>query len=126
MKLILSTVIAIGVAAVGLAACQKPAEQSSNAPAASTASAPAAAANAVSDQDITDAYLYLLGRLFVLRQEQLDFTKEGFKWNEIAHRTVGGVAWANPNLDVAYSEAWVAVDENSCTIFSVPTIEGRY
>ncbi|HEY5803450.1 MAG TPA: DUF1214 domain-containing protein [Lysobacter sp.] len=81
---------------------------------------------AVSDQDISDAYLYLLSRLLVLRQEQLDFGKEGFKWNEIAHREVGGVAWANPNLDVAYSEAWVAVDENSCTIFSVPSIKGRY
>lgn len=80
----------------------------------------------ISDQDIGDAYLYLLSRLLVLRQEQLDFQKEGFKWNEIAHRDVGGVAWANPNLDVAYSEAWVAVDEGSCTIFSVPRIEGRY
>ena len=81
---------------------------------------------ACSDQDISDAYLYLLGRLLVLRQEQLDFQKEGFKWNEIIHRDVGGVAWANPNLDVAYSEAWVAVDGNSCTVFSVPQIEGRY
>ncbi|WP_373376206.1 DUF1214 domain-containing protein [Cupriavidus nantongensis] len=83
-------------------------------------------AGAVSEQDIHDAYLYLLGRLLVLRQEQADFQKEGFRWNQIIHRDVGGVSWANPNLDVAYSEAWVAVDEKSCTIFSVPAIKGRY
>ena len=37
------------------------------------------------------------------------------------------MAWANPNLDVAYSEAWVAVDENTPVILEVPKIEGgRY
>lgn len=122
MKPIVRIVIGLSVAVPALAGCQRPAEPAANAPAAT----PAAAATAVSDQDITDAYLYLLGRLLVLRQEQLDFAKEGFKWNEIIHRKVGGVAWANPNLDVAYSEAWVAVDEQSCTIFSVPKIEDRY
>ncbi len=79
----------------------------------------------ISDQDISDAYIYLLGRLLVTRQQQLDF-KEGFKWNELVHRKPGEVDWPNPNLDVAYSEAWVAADENSCTIVSVPKIEGRY
>lgn len=79
----------------------------------------------VTDQDISDAYIYLLGRLLVLRQQQLDF-QEGFKWNELVHRKPGEVDWPNPNLDVAYSEAWVAADENSCTIVSVPKIEGRY
>lgn len=122
MTLVARTVTGLGIALVIMTGCQKPAEPSPTAPAA----APEAAANAVSDQDISDAYLYLLGRLLVLRQEQLDFGKEGIKWNEISHRDVGGVAWANPNLDVAYSEAWIAVDENSCTIFSVPKIEGRY
>lgn len=77
------------------------------------------------DQDISDAYIYLLGRLLVTRQQQLDF-QEGFKWNEIVHRKPGAVDWPNPNLDVAYSEAWVAVDEASCTLVSVPKIEGRY
>ena len=79
----------------------------------------------IADQDISDAYLYLLSRLLVLRQQQLDF-KEGFKWNELVHRKPGEVDWPNPNLDVAYSEAWVAVDENSCLIVSVPIITGRY
>ena len=79
----------------------------------------------IPDQDISDAYIYLLGRLMVTRQQQLDF-REGFKWNELVHRKPGAVDWPNPNLDVAYSEAWVAVDENSCTVVSVPKVEGRY
>lgn len=90
------------------------------------ASSPLAAAQSPpGDQEIADAYLYLLGRLHVTRQQQLDF-QDGFKWNEIIHRKPGAVDWPNPNLDVAYSEAWVAVDESSCTIVSVPRIEGRY
>jgi hypothetical protein len=79
----------------------------------------------VSENDISESYIYLLGRLLVTRQQQLDF-KEGFKWNEIVHRKPGAVDWPNPNLDVAYSEAWVAVDENSCTIVTVPKVTGRY
>jgi len=77
------------------------------------------------DKDIVDAYHYLLGRLLVLRQEHLDI-KAGFIWNRILHRDPGGVAWANPNLDVVYSEGWVAVDETSCTIVELPAIKKRY
>jgi len=82
--------------------------------------------SAVSDQDVTDAYIYLMGRLLVLRQERLDFEKEGFQWNKIIYRDPGGVAWANPNLDVVYSEAWVAVDPNTCVQLEIPKIKGRY
>ena len=78
-----------------------------------------------SDHDISDAYIYLLGRLTVTRQQQLDF-QEGFKWNELLHRKPGAVDWPNPNLDVAYSEAWVAVDENSYLLVTVPRITERY
>jgi hypothetical protein len=78
-----------------------------------------------SDQDISDAYIYLLGRLTVTRQQQLDF-QEGFKWNELLHRKPGAVDWPNPNLDVAYSEAWVAVDENCYLLVTVPRITDRY
>jgi len=79
----------------------------------------------VSDQEVSDVYIYLLGRLLVTRQQQLDF-QQGFKWNEPVHRKPGEVDWPNPNLDVAYSEAWVAADESSCTIVTVPKVEGRY
>src|SRR5512144_1929336 len=79
----------------------------------------------LADRDIVEAYEYILGRLLVLRQENLDF-KEGFKWNEIIHRAPGGVDWANPNLDVLYSEAWIGLDEKSCTLVEIPEIKGRY
>src|SRR5262245_37969287 len=85
-----------------------------------------AAVPRIPDLDIVDAYLYLLGRLLVLRQEHLDFKNGGFEWNEIVHRTPGGVEWANPNLDVVYSEAWIGVDEHSSTLIEVPDIKGRY
>ncbi len=77
------------------------------------------------DEEMIQTYIYLLGRLLITRQQQLDF-KEGFKWNELVHRKSGAVDWPNPNLDVAYSEAWVAVDETSCTIVTVPKIDDRY
>ncbi|AWY39108.1 DUF1254 domain-containing protein [Pseudomonas sp. C1C7] len=77
------------------------------------------------DQQVSDAYIYLLGRLLVMRQQQLDF-QEGMTWNHLVHRKPGAVDWPNPNLDVAYSEAWVAVDEHSCTQVSVPKITDRY
>ena len=79
----------------------------------------------LSDNEISSSYIYLLSRLLVLRQQQLDF-QEGFKWNELVHRKPGEVDWPNPNLDVAYSEAWVAVDEMSCLVVTVPQITGRY
>jgi len=82
-------------------------------------------AQRVSDKDIVEAYHYMLGRWLVLRQETLDL-KSGMKWNEVTHRAPGGVDWANPNLDVAYSEAWIAVDETSCTLVTLPKITGRY
>ncbi|QYY29359.1 DUF1214 domain-containing protein [Cupriavidus pinatubonensis] len=87
---------------------------------------PVPSASTTADQDVADAYVYLLGRLLVLRQEQVDFQKERFRWNEMRHRDVGGVSWANPNLDVVYSEAWIGVDERTCMVFSVPLIKGRY
>ena len=82
-------------------------------------------APAPTEKDIVTAYHYMLGRWLVLRQETLDF-RERFHWNEILHREPGGVAWANPNLDVAYSEAWIYVDPTSCTLVDVPEIHGRY
>ncbi len=83
------------------------------------------AASRMSDEEISQAYIYLLGRLYVTRQQQLDF-QQGYKWNELEHKKPGAVDWPNPNLDVAYSEAWVAIDETSCTIVTVPEVKDRY
>jgi hypothetical protein len=94
-------------------------------PPAVTAAPPPPSPPRPTEEQISDSYIYLLGRLLVLRQQQLDF-KEGFQWNQLVHRKPGEVSWPNPNLDVAYSEAWVAVDEKSCALVSVPKITGRY
>ena len=83
------------------------------------------ASPAITDQQVSDAYVYLLARLLVLRQQQDDFAN-GFAWNTLIHRKPGEVQWPNPNLDVAYSEGWVAVDDTSCLMVSVPKITGRY
>lgn len=81
------------------------------------------AASRASDQDICDAYLYLLGRLLVLRQEHFDLIS-GAAWNELLHRDASNAQ--HTNLDVATSEAWIAVDETSCTIIDLPRIGDRY
>ena len=78
------------------------------------------------DNEICQAYGYLLGRLLVLRQQRLDFEGEGMDWNRLDHRDPGGVSWVNPNLDVAYSEAWVAVGEAGGAMLEIPPIEDRY
>mgnify|MGYP003574900391 CR=1 FL=1 len=79
-----------------------------------------------SDQDIINSYHYMLGRHLILKQEQDDFKKGGFSWNKLIHRPVAEVKAMHPNLDVALSEAWMAVDENSCAMLDVPAIQGRY
>lgn len=79
-----------------------------------------------SDSDISNAYVYLLGRLLILRQQRRDFEEEGFKWNTLIHHERGGVNWSNPNLDVACSEAWVAIDGQSCLLLDIPRIDSRY
>ena len=81
--------------------------------------APAAshAAQFRADRDVCDAYLYLLGRLLVLRQEHRDLAR-GAEWNQLVHR--------GPSVDVTCSEAWIAVDESSCTVIDVPQIRDRY
>jgi hypothetical protein len=84
------------------------------------------ARTAASDQDISDAWIYLLGRELITRQQQVDFDQEGFVWNQLLHRKPGGVDWPNPNLDVAYSEAWVTIDESSWLKVTVPEITDRY
>jgi hypothetical protein len=77
------------------------------------------------DNDVVEAYEYMLGRWLVLRQEALDL-KEGFKWNEIVHREPGTATDANPDLDLVQSEAWIGVDEASCTMIELPEIKDRY
>ena len=122
----LTELIALGLIICVVTGCKQRAGTEATAPPSESGPSPATApASSISEQEISDSYIYLLSRLMVLRQQQLDF-KEGFQWNQLVHRKPGEVAWPNPNLDVAYSEAWVAVDEKSCAIVTVPKIAGRY
>jgi hypothetical protein len=88
------------------------------------AAAPANAA-AVSDSAIVEAYQYMLARWLVLRQEARDF-HDGFKWNTLLARAPDDATAVNPNFDVALSEAWIAVDDTSCTLITLPEIRDRY
>jgi len=79
----------------------------------------AAAAPALRDAHIVAAYHYLLARLLVLRQQQLDL-QDGMAWNQLSHRD------ADATLGLAASDAWIAVDASSCTLLDLPPIDGRY
>jgi len=79
-----------------------------------------------SDQEIVDAYVYLLSRYLVLRQEHIDLQEKGVDYNIIKYNPVGSADFVNPNLDVAYLEAWIAVDANTPAILTIPEIHGRY
>jgi hypothetical protein len=83
---------------------------------------------AVSDDDIVDAYLYLLGRFLVLRQENHDIRVEQAGYNTIKYNPLGAEAaeFVNPNLDVAYLEAWIAVDPDHAVVMNVPPVVDRY
>ncbi|RWU22805.1 DUF1254 domain-containing protein [Pseudomonas alkylphenolica] len=75
---------------------------------------------------VTDAYTYLLGRLLVIRQEQMDRAGDGFNWNAIKYNPLGSADFVNPNFDVAYLEAWIAADDHNGVLLEVPQVKGRY
>ncbi|MEN8780707.1 MAG: DUF1214 domain-containing protein [Desulfobacterales bacterium] len=77
-------------------------------------------------QAIRDAYVYLMGRALVIRQEQTDLRQEGVDYNFIKYNPVGSADFVNPNLDVAYLEAWIGVDEKTPALLTVPEVIGRY
>jgi hypothetical protein len=78
------------------------------------------------DQDIIDSYTYLYGRYLVIQQENHDINVEKVGYNKIKYNPLGSAQFVNPNLDVAYLEAWIAVDAAHAVILNVPKIEGRY
>lgn len=75
---------------------------------------------------VADAYVYLLGRALVIRQEQMDNKAKDFAYNKIKYNPLGSADFVNPNFDVAYLEAWVAVDDKTPVILDVPEVKGRY
>lgn len=83
-------------------------------------------AEVVSDEEVVDSYLYLLARLLVLRQENLDINVEQVGYNTIKYNPVAGATFVNPNIDVAYLESWIAVDADHAVVLNIPEISGRY
>ena len=77
-------------------------------------------------QTVTDAYVYLLGRALAIRQEHTDLKEPGIAYNAIKYNPVGSADFVNPNLDVAYLEAWIAVDDQTPVLLEVPEVKGRY
>jgi hypothetical protein len=78
------------------------------------------------EQTITEAYVYLLGRMLVIRQERIDAAGDGFAYNAVKYNPLGSADFVNPNFDVAYLEAWFAVDEDTAVLLEVPEVTGRY
>ena len=77
------------------------------------------------EKTIADAYVYLLGRALTIRQEHMDRAGQGFAYNTIKYNPLGSADFVNPNFDVAYLEAWIAVDDNTPAILEVPEINRR-
>ncbi|HTV22018.1 MAG TPA: DUF1214 domain-containing protein [Polyangiaceae bacterium] len=75
---------------------------------------------------IVEAYFYLLGRALVVRQERRDLAAPGVAYNRIEYNPLGSAEFVNPNFDVAYLEAWIAVDAASPALLEVPEVTGRY
>ena len=78
------------------------------------------------EKTIAEAYTYLLSRMLVIRQELTDLKEPGVDYNVIKYNPLGSSDFVNPNLDVAYLEAWIAVDENTPALLEVPQITGCY
>src|SRR6478672_4130788 len=83
-------------------------------------------AQALDEETITEAYVYLLGRALVIRQEHTDLEETGAAYNTIKYNPLGSADFVNPNFDVAYLEAWFAVDDKTPVVLEVPEIGGRY
>ncbi len=84
-----------------------------------------AASPALDEKIIPDAYVYLIGRALVVRQEHLDIAAQG-GYNVAFHNPLGAADFVSPNLGVANTEAWIAVDDNTPVVLEIPKIEGRY
>src|ERR1700754_2096177 len=78
------------------------------------------------EKTIADAYIYLLGRALVIRQEHIDRRGEAFAYNAIKYNPLGSADFVNPNFDVAYFEAWFTVDDRTPVLLEIPEIKDRY
>lgn len=80
----------------------------------------ATAASSPDEKSIEDAYTYLLGRALVIRQEHIDRGGDSLAYNQIKYNPLGSADFVNPNFDVAYLEAWFAVDDRTPSSWKCP------
>jgi hypothetical protein len=80
-----------------------------------------AAEAALSDAQIINAYEYLLARALVARRQH-DELETGLQWNRLVHSPTPSAE----EPDVLTSDAWLALDETSCAILTLPPAGGRY
>jgi hypothetical protein len=78
------------------------------------------------ENTLADAYVYLLGRALVVRQEHMDLAAPRAGYNVVRYNPLGSSDFVNPNFDVAYLEAWIAVDDRAPVQLEIPRISGRY
>jgi hypothetical protein len=90
---------------------------------ATTASAWAQTRAKPDEKTLSDAYIYLLGRALTIRQEHIDRRGDGFTYNAIKYNPLGSADFVNPNFDVAYFEAWFAVDDRTPVLLEIPEIK---
>ena len=81
---------------------------------------------ALDEDTITEAYIYLLGRALIIRQEHLDIGEKGLKYNVVHHNPLASVDFVNPNMSVTNSQLWIAVDDDTPVLLEIPKVEGRY
>ncbi|CAE6729810.1 hypothetical protein R70006_02067 [Paraburkholderia domus] len=114
----ISSLIAAGLIGLGVAGCSSSGTSPGN----------SASANAAvpTDDQIVSAWDYLYGRYLVLQQENYDINVEKVGYNKIKYNPLGSAQFVNPNLDVAYLEAWLAADKDHAVILNVPRVKGRY
>ena len=80
----------------------------------------------LSEDTITEAYTYLIGRALIIRQEHLDVVDGEMKYNVVHHNPLASVDFVNPNMSVANSQCWFAVDSSTPVLLEIPKIVGRY
>ena len=56
----------------------------------------------------------------------MDRRGDAFAFNTIKYNSLGSADFVNPNFDVAYLEAWLAVDDRTPVLLEIPEIKGRY
>ena len=50
------------------------------------------------DRQIIDAYVYMIARYIVIRQEHIDLAEDGVDYNTIKYNELGRAEFVSPNL----------------------------